>query len=56
MCFVNAENSGSHVRESMVGQPFVRHFPRRLRDGGYGKRGLTKHQEATLTHLIHDKS
>ena len=37
MCFVNAENSGRHVRESMVGQPFVRHLPRRLRDGGYGK-------------------
>ena len=26
MCFVNAENSGRHVRESMVGQPFVRHL------------------------------
>lgn len=44
-CFVNAEDSGRHVHESVGGPPCVRHAPpavyataatrRRLRAGGY---------------------
>jgi hypothetical protein len=36
-CFVNAKDSGSHVRQSVGGRLCVRHFPRRLRDGSYLK-------------------